>query len=315
MLGQAHWPPLGPSLSGTTPKATGFRSGLQSMPNLPALVSPLTAVFPLTDYTQQLFLISSRQQLAPAAPTRRSALLACGPPSPMRTCSRSGHASTHASIRHRSWSRAQACQQRSDSNRLRRSPAADRRRDRIAPIPAAFQPVQGPPPRQPADPTVPAAWLGPDRCPAALRSACTPSSHAIRCPTVLSILSRNTAKKSQKRKYLLSLDATTSSRSLTGAHVHNTLGTSSGRASTRRTLSLCRSPLRLTTIARFAQERERRAPDHGRRRIRLCMAGSSAPMALHPWTTAVTASLLRPRHHLLPRPLHHSQLLGQATAG
>ena len=94
-----------------------------------------------------------------------------------------------------------------------------------------------------------------------------------------------------------------------GAHVHNTLGTSSGRAPTRCTFSLCRSHLRFTTIARFAQERERRVPDHLRRRIRFRMAGSSASKALHPWTTAFAASLLRPRHRFLPGPLHHPPLL------
>jgi hypothetical protein len=85
LLGQALWPPLGPSLSGPTPKATGLWSGLQSRPTLPALGSPLTTVPLLTSYTQQLFLVLSRQQLAPAAPTRRSAILAHGPPSPTRT--------------------------------------------------------------------------------------------------------------------------------------------------------------------------------------------------------------------------------------
>ena len=89
-----------------------------------------------------------------------------------------------------------------------------------------------------------------------------------------------------------------------GAHVHNTLGTSSGRAPTRCTFSLCRSHLRFTTIARFAQERVRRAPDHLRRRIRFRMAGSSAPKAPHPWTTAFATSLSHPRCYPLPRPLH-----------
>jgi hypothetical protein len=122
--------------------------------------------------------------------------------------------------------------------------------------------------------------------------------------TVLFILSRNTAKKITKRKHLF-IEATTSSRSLAGAPVRSTLGTSSGRAPTRRTFSLCRSHLRLTTIARFAQERERRAPDHERRRIRPRMAGPSAPTALHSETSAFAADLLRPRHRFLPRSLQH----------
>ena len=122
--------------------------------------------------------------------------------------------------------------------------------------------------------------------------------------TVLFILSRNTAKKITKRKHLF-IEATTSSRSLAGAPVRSTLGTSSGRAPTRRTFSLCRSHLRLTTIARFAQERERRALDHQRWRIRLRMAGSSAPAALHSETSALAADFLCPRRRFLPRSLLH----------
>ena len=126
----------------------------------------------------------------------------------------------------------------------------------------------------------------------------------MRYPTVLFILSRNGAKKITKRKYLF-IEATASSRSLAGAPVRSTLGTSLGRAPTRRTFSLCRSHLRLTTIARFAQERERRAPDHERRRIRSRMAGSSAPTALHSETSAFAADLLRPWHRFLPGSLQH----------
>ncbi len=207
-MGQAFWPPSGPSLSGSTPRVTRLRSGLQSRPTLPAPGSLLSTVFLCICYPQQLFLILPRQLPASAAPTRRSAILAHGSPPPMPTCSHSEHASTHASIRHRSWLRAQACQQRSNSNWLRRSPAADRMRDCTAPIPAAFQPVQGPPPRQPAGPTAQATGLGPGHRSVVLLSACTPASHAIRYPTVLHVPSRNMTEKKTKRK-CLTIAATT----------------------------------------------------------------------------------------------------------
>jgi len=97
--------------------------------------------------------------------------------------------------------------------------------------------------------------------------------------------------------------------------VRDTLGTSSGRAPTRCTFSLCHSHLRFTTIARFAQERVRQAPDHRRRCIRFSMAGPSAPTALHPGTAASAASLSCLLHHLLPRPLHHSPLLDGNSRG
>ena len=68
-------------------------------------------------------------------------------------------------------------------------------------------------------------------------------------------------RKKTKRKALF-IEATTSSRNRAGAFVCDTLGTSSGRAPTRCTFSLCHSHLRFTTIDRFAQERVRQAPDH-----------------------------------------------------
>jgi hypothetical protein len=51
----------------------------------------------------------------------------------------------------------------------------------------------------PVDPPAQAAWLGPDRCSVALRSACTPASHAMQGPT---LLARNTSKKTPTKKVL-----------------------------------------------------------------------------------------------------------------
>ncbi len=121
---------------------------------------------------------------------------------------RPGPTSAHASVQlqqtgsclhHHPWRCAPAYQRHASSNRPRRSPATERLHDRIAPIPAAFQPVQGPPPHQLAYPTVQAARLGPDRRSVALHSACTPANHAIRYPTVLHVPSRNTPKNSEKK--------------------------------------------------------------------------------------------------------------------
>jgi len=141
LLGQAFWPPLGPSLSGPTPIVTGSRSGLQSRPSLPAHGSPLNTKLLFTCHTQQLFLILSPQTPAPAALTRRPAIRANGPPPPTQTCSRNGRVSVHAPLRRRFWVRTLACQQRANSNRPRRSPATSLLNDQTAPIPLALQRV------------------------------------------------------------------------------------------------------------------------------------------------------------------------------
>jgi hypothetical protein len=103
------------------------------------------------------------------------------------------------------------------------------------------------------------AWTRPPLGRSAQRLHASKPCHSVPDGTPCSF--QKNREKTPKRKALF-IEATTSSRNRARASVRGTLGTSSGRAPTRCTFSLCRSHLRFTTIARFAQERERRAPDH-----------------------------------------------------
>ena len=141
LLGQAFWPPLGTSLSGPTLIVTGFWFGLQSRPSLPAHGSPLNTKLLFTRHIPQLFLISSLKTPALAALPRCPAIRANGPPSPTQTCRRSGRVSVHAPLRRRFWLRILACQQRANSNRLRRSLATNLLNDRTTPTPLFVQRV------------------------------------------------------------------------------------------------------------------------------------------------------------------------------
>ena len=140
-LSRQAYRPLGAPLSGPTPEVAGLRSGLQSRTGSIRCL-PVVPCIPSRTALQLMFL--PQQLLTPVAPTRRSAILAHGLPSLeslTQACDYSGLALAHVSSCHRPLRRAQACQQRTNSNRPRRSPATDRLRTRTAPIPAAFQQV------------------------------------------------------------------------------------------------------------------------------------------------------------------------------
>jgi hypothetical protein len=124
-------------------------------------------------------------------------------------------------------------------------------------LPASLRPAAPPACR----PTCPGrlARTRPPLCHAAQRLHTSKPCHSV--PNGTPGTFQKYREKKTNRKALF-IEATTSSRNRAGASVHDTLGTSSGRAPTRCTFSLCRSLLRLTTIARFGQERERRTPDH-----------------------------------------------------